>query len=347
MAVTIKQVAKEAGISIATVSRVLNGKGRAGKATIRRVHEATERLGYVPHGAARSLITNRTDTIGVLLPDIFGEYFSELIRGIDASLRKQGFHLLVSSARNQVEDLTAGLRTTRGRVDGLIIMSPHLAAPALRGGLPPDTPLVVLNAPPRMKAYHSVSVDNFGGARMMTEHLIKEGHRRIAFVSGPAANTDAIERRRGYREALRSHGFRLDGSLDLSGDFTEESGRAAGRALLHLSKRPSAVFAANDAMAIGVLIELGEAGFPVPNGMAVTGFDDIPLARYVAPALTTVGVPIAELGGRAAERLIELIRAGTSREPFRETVRTRLVLRDSCGPHALREPVEGFGSVQT
>src|SRR4029077_4977901 len=291
---SIKEVALKAGVSIATVSRVINGTGPVAAETRRRILEAIEGLRYGPHGAARSLITNQTDTIGVLLPDLYGEFFSEVIRGIDAAARRRGYHVLISGFHSDRAEIEAVLRALRGRVDGLIVLSPDVDAQGLRRNLPETLPVVLLNtsvdrqidgrsgAPP----FDAINLDNHGGAFAMVRHLATLGHRRIALIRGPDKNADARERLRGYRDALRSLGIAPSDGLELGGDFSEESGYRAGRRLLTLKPRPTAVFAANDSMAIGCLFALREAGVEVPGEVAFSGFDDIPIARYITPSLS-------------------------------------------------------------
>jgi LacI family transcriptional regulator len=334
LSASIKEVALKAGVSIATVSRVINDKGPVAVETRQRILAAIEQLRYVPHGAARSLITNQTDTIGVLLPDLYGEFFSEVIRGIDLAARRSGFHVLISGFHSDRAEIEAVLRALRGRVDGLIVLSPDVDAQGLRRNLPETLPVVLLNT--RVKgregaAFDAINVDNYGGAFAMARHLASLGHRRIALICGPAENADARERLRGYRDAQRAEGIAPPPALEVPGDFSEESGYRAGQRLLTLEPRPEAVFAANDSMAIGCLFALREAGVEVPGGIALAGFDDIPIARYVTPSLSSVHVPIAELGTRAMERLLHAVEHKNEHERRQETVPTTLVVRGSCG----------------
>lgn len=331
MSASIKEVALKAGVSIATVSRVLNKTGPVAEETRRRILETIETLRYVPHGAARSLITNQTETIGVLLPDLYGEFFSEVIRGIDLAARRSGYHVLVSGFHSDRAEIEAVLRAMRGRVDGLIVLSPDVDAQTLRRNLPETLPVVLLNTPVDGASFDAIEVDNYGGAFAMVRHLGALGHRRIALVQGPAENVDARERLRGYRDALRALGAERSEGLEIAGDFSEESGYRAGERLLALAPRPTAVFAANDSMAIGCLLALRAAGVRVPEDVAVAGFDDVPIARYVTPPLTSVHVPIAELGTRAMERLLHAVESKNEHERRQETVATTLVVRGSCG----------------
>jgi LacI family transcriptional regulator len=321
--VTIREVAEKAGVSVATISRVLNGKGPVRESTSRRVLETAQALRYSPHGVARSLSMRRANTIGLLLPDLHGEFFSEVIRGIDTEARRSGYHLLVSGFHSDQGEMKSVLAAMRGRVDGLIVMSPDRDADTLLGQLPLGVPTVLLNSVG--EAARTITIDNYGGAVAMVEHLRSLGHRRIAFICGPEGNADAGERLRGYRDAAgdTAHG-------EVPGDFSEAAGFAAARELIASDPRPSAIFAANDAMAIGALSALREAGVAVPLEIALAGFDDIPIARYITPPLTTVNVEIAELGRRAFEHLEQRLN-DPMQDPETEVLPTTLVIRASSG----------------
>lgn len=325
---SIYEVARRAEVSVATVSRVLNGKGPVRAETRQRVLDAVSALDYVPHSGARSLSTRRTMLIGVLLPDMHGEFFSEIVRGIDRVARAAGYHLLVSGAHNDPDETAAVLQALHGRVDGLVLMAPGLGASWLRQRLPRRLPVVLLNDG-GTSAHPSLRIDNRRGARLAVEHLLAHGHREIAFISGPAGNSDAAERQRGYNEALRVHGLRRQPRLELVGDFSEESGALAGRAIARLTPRPTAVFAANDSMAVGCLGALRESGLEVPGEVSLVGFDDIPIARHLHPALTTVRVPIAELGQRAMSRLLQDVEGGDAAAPEHAVIAPTLASRAS------------------
>ena len=305
MPATIKDVARAAGVSVATVSRAMNGADNVLPDTKARILAAARDLRFSPSGAARSLITRRTDTIGALLPDLHGEYFSELIRGIDQAARARGLHLLVSSSHGDADEAAAALRSMNGRVDGLLVMSPHADAAFLSANLPHNLPAVLINTGIDLPGHASFKVDNFGGAQAMTRHLAALGCKRIAFIGGPDGNHEAQERLRGYRAGLRAATPKGLTEALFDGDFSEAAGWAAGRKMVQAKGRPDAVFAANDMMAVGCLAALAEAGLRVPKDIAVVGFDDIPIARYVTPALSTIRVPIAALGAAALETLAQ------------------------------------------
>jgi LacI family transcriptional regulator len=335
--VTIKDVAREARVSVATVSRVLNGSGPVSDETKRRIREVAGRLRYVPHSGARSLITSKTETLGVLLPDLYGEFFSEIIRGMDDTAQKNGFHLLISRAYADRHGIETAIRAMRGRVDGVVAMSPDLDAESLLN-LPSTIPVVLLCSVPRGNEIDSLTIQNCRGAREMVSHIVSLGHRRIAIIKGSARNYDAAERLRGYRMALRDAGVSRDPSLECDGDFTEAAGYAAAQELLALRDRPTAIFAANDSMAIGALSALRESGVGVPEEVAVAGFDDIPLSRYMDPPLSSVHVPICELGARAVDLLLHGIAHKNDHARRRERVSTKLVIRRSTGSEPAERP---------
>ena len=336
--VTIKDVAREAGVSVATVSRVLNGSGPVREQTGQRIREVAGRLRYVPHGGARSLITRKTQTLGVLLPDLYGEFFSEVIRGMDDTAQRHGFHLLISRAHADRHDIEAAMRAMRGRVDGVVAMSPDGNAQSLLDA-PDLLPVVLLCSAARGAGAASLTIDNQGGSKAIVGHLVGLGHTRVAIIKGAPRNYDAAERLRGYRAALRQAGITVDASLSAEGAFTEAGGYAAALELLELKPRPTAIFAANDSMAIGALSALRESGVRVPEDIAVAGFDDIPLARYMDPPLSTVRVPTYELGARALEMLLHGVLNRNDDPRRRERVSTELVVRRSCGAgSAMRRP---------
>ncbi len=328
---TIRDVAREAGVSIATVSRVYNDSPLVSEDTREHVRQIALRLDYIPNGAARSLITNRTHAIGVLLPDLYGEFFSEIIRGIDLAARREHFQVLVSSSHADTETLLSAVSSMRGRIDGLIAMAPDAQTTAALAGFIRKFPVVLLNSGPTQAECGTISIANFDGAYAMVRHLQSFGHRSIAMVKGPAGNIDAEERLRGYRMALRDSGIEPEPSLEVPGDFTEASGYEGAVTLMQRQLRPTAVFAANDYMAIGVVSALRDAGVRVPEDIAVGGFDDIAISQYLSPPLTTVRVDAYTLGERAVMQILPFTRTRKPVIAYHEMVPTQLVLRRSCG----------------
>ena len=337
---TLKDVAREADVSIASASRAINGLDNVAEEVRRRVLEAASKLRYVPHGGARSLVMARTNTIGVLLPDIYGEFFSEIIRGVDVAARARGLHLLVSGSHGDINEAVAAVRAMGGRVDGLLVMSPFVDSQDLAAVLPLNLPLVTIASRIGRVEQGSISIDNFGGAVTAVEHLIAQGCRTLAHISGPGSNFEAQERRRGFLEAAE---LALPGASYpmFEGDFTEESGYRGAKAFLNACAQtgepmPEGIFVANDMMAVGCLLALREAGKSVPVDVALVGFDDIPISRFVSPPLTTLRVGVFDLGRRGLELLV----AAMEREDHLDPSQTRgtgegiivspeLVFRDS------------------
>lgn len=331
MGATIRDVAREAGYSPATVSRVFNDSAPVREETRKRILETAKRLRYVPNGTARALSINKTHVLGFVLPEPHREFFSEIIRGIDETAHRAEYNMLVSSTHNRLENIHSALRVLRGRVDGLIIMSPHHEADLLLESLSPRTPVTFLMTTVGDTPYDAFQVDNEGGGYAATAHLIEQGHRRIAIIKGQDDNLDTQERLAGYRRALQDAGVEPDPSWELPGAFTRESGIAAAERMLELDPRPTAVFAINDYMAFGALGTFQEAGLDVPGDIALIGFDDIMSARYVNPPLTSVRVPKAELGRQATQRLLDLVGRGVGPpdDPLRVKMPTELVVRAS------------------
>lgn len=328
---TIRDVAREAGVSIATVSRVFNQTALVTEGTAQHVRSVAARMDYWPNSAARSLITNRTHAIGVLLPDLYGEFFSEVIRGVDLVARREKYQVLVSSSRASADTIVSTVRALRGRIDGLIVMAPDADATTAVREFATRFPVVLLNPGSMAAECSAISIANEEGAYTAVKHLAALGHERIAMLTGPEGNFDAEGRRRGYRRALEAAALEWNPSLELGGDFTEAAGFHAAGAFVRLRPRPTAVFAANDYMAIGMMCALRDANVRVPQDVAFAGFDDIAIAQYLNPALTTVRVDACELGERAMQLLVPFARERRPADPHRETLPTSLVVRASCG----------------
>lgn len=327
--VTVHDVARRAGVSIATVSRALNGRGRISEQTRENVLDVVRELGYLPNDLARGLVGMATQTIALLLPDITNPYFPELVKGVQTVADERGHLLLLCNNADDERKTVADVEMLRRKkVDGILLVpgalaSSHALAEATKG-----IPVVVIDR--RIPGQHAdlVTVDHRCGARQATEHLIELGHHRIAHLSGPRNVISARERRTGWRQAMRKHNLPTDSVQ--TGDFTEEGGYAGARRLLDSEADFTAVFAANDLSAIGLLRAFTEAGVRVPRDVSVIGFDGIRLATYTTPALTTVVQPIYQLGRAAAELLLDRIEA--PQEPRTVVLDTTLEVRDSTAP---------------
>ena len=337
---TIHDVAQRADVSIATVSRVLNGSARVSEDSRRRVWAAAAELEYWPNRAASSLTTRRAHVLGVLLPDLYGDFFSEIIRGIDQAARGHRHQVLLSSSHADTGTVLAAARSMRGRIDGLIMMAPDAASTEAVDAIRRRFPVVLLNPSAPVEGCDSVSIANFEGALAATRHLIALGHRRIAMIRGPAGNVDAEERLRGYREALHEAGLQPLPSMELGGDFTETSGFRSATELLRRPPWPTAVFAANDSMAVGLLSALVARGLEVPRDLAVVGFDDVSIARFVTPSLTTVRVDAYGLGRQAVQLMLSRGDPSIPAPSHHEVLPAPLVVRRSCGSVPLEEDPE-------
>jgi LacI family transcriptional regulator len=250
---------------------------------------------------------------------------------MDTTARQNNFHLIISSSHNSRAEIETALRTMSGRVDGLIIMSPHIDASALNANLPGTLPVVLLNCPVEGTNVDALNIDNYHGARAVVMHLAGHGHRRIAIITGTGTNIDAQERLRGYRDAMKASLAEYSPSYEFQGDFTEASAYKAAIKILNTNPRPTAIFASNDAMAIGALSALRVHNISVPGDIALAGFDDIPIATYITPSLTTARVRISDLGALAVKRLLEAIRGKKEYVNHRTVLDTEVVARESCG----------------
>lgn len=326
--VTIREVARAAGVSVATASRALNGLTNVTRETRAKIEAAATALDYVPHSGARSLTRRRTDTVGVVLPDLYGEFFSEIIRGIDEVVHGASKHLLLANMHGDADETVLAIRAMRGRVDGLLVMPPDSNAETIAGKLASDMPAVLLGARPTDDTIPFVAVDNYAGARLVTEHLIERGARRLTHIAGPAHNQDAAERERAFRDVVRERLGIVDPPV-IAGDFREEGGRRAAREVLRKRSECDAVFAANDLMAVEFMAEMREAGVAIGPDLMVAGFDDIPLARYVMPQLTTVHSDVLRLGRAAAELVLRLLDEEANVEPIGLVIAPTLAVRES------------------
>ena len=306
MGVTIKDIAKHVGVSIMTVSRVVNNSGYVSEDTRRLVETAINEMGYKPNLMARSLINNKSEFISVIVPDIANPFFAELIKGTEGIARKYGYNIILSDT-NWTESLEVDhIEGAMSRMaDGIVIVAPKLSEKGLEF-YNKNIPIVVVDRKLRTRDIPNIFVDNKNGAFAATQHLIELGHRKIAFISGPEGIVNTERRKKGFFSAFKKAGYETDMDLIFPGDFKFEGGKKVFEAIRQMeeSKRPSAVFASNDLMALGVISGAIESGWSVPNDLSVVGFDDILLSSLVNPPLTTVSHPYVKMGERAIEELL-------------------------------------------
>lgn len=322
---TIKDVAKKAGVAISTVSYALNDSAKISEVTRKRVIRAAEELNYRPNGAARNLKKQKSGTIGLFLNDLSGPFYSQIIEGVQEIVASNDHNLIVCSTYGG-ENSSAHRFLKEKFVDGAIIMGAAIQDSLILQLACESFPIVVLDRELSSDYVRSVLIDNEQGAYDAVSHLIKLGRRSIEFLSGPINAYDNLKRFEGYKRALEEHGLPALSKPRIHGRYTEASGYQAMKVLLAGNQLPDAIFAANDEMAIGAIRALQEAHIQVPNQIAIVGFDNIQIASYVRPSLTTVGHSKYELGAIATQSVFHL-----QREENTIVLPTELIIRQSCG----------------
>jgi LacI family transcriptional regulator len=330
---TIKEVAVRAGVSVGTVSNVLNGAAPVSVELRERVLKVIADLNYHPNHTARSLKSNRTKMIGMVISDIVNPFFPLLVRGAEDAALQHNYLLVTFNSDSQVDrERNLFHVLSRYRMDGiLLVIASENDLEHVRRAVDGGTPIVFLDRVPAGFSCDSVSIDNFNGARQCVEHLIQVGHRRIGIIGGSPDLHLAQERLRGYRVALEAAGLAVDPDLITWGYFNPESARKAADALLRLPERPTALFAANNVMALGALHVMHSRGLRCPEDVAIGSFDDLPLFESLSPALTGVAQPSYDIGYQGAELLTQRL-GGELGDPVHIVLPTQLRIRASSLP---------------
>jgi len=321
---TIHDVARAAGVSTATVSRVVNGRGDVTPALAERVAAVVAELGYAPSAGARNLRMQTASVWALVISDVESSYFTSLVRAVEGAARARGFSVAVYNSDDDPEQEARHLRVALAERVAGVILSPARPDADVRPLLDRGIPVVTVDRRLDGAAVSAVVADNVDAGRRATEHLLAGGARRIASITGPLHVSTAAERREGYREALATAGLPLDPQLDRSASYREEGGELEMRALLALPDPPDAVVTANGLLTVGALRALHDAGRRVPTDIGLVGFDDNPWLAVTDPPLTVVRQPTEELGRRAAELLI-----ATPEEPVTVVLPTELIMRGS------------------
>ncbi|WP_404402648.1 LacI family DNA-binding transcriptional regulator [Pelagibacterium halotolerans] len=331
---TIEDVALIAGVSIATVSRALNEPGKVADSTRRKVIEAVAQTGYTTNAMARNLRMRKSNMILILAPDVGDPNFSNILIGLETEASKRGYGVLIGNTQNDPARETDYLRfLSSNQADGIILLTGHLpfglaqAGPNVR--LPP---MVAVNEPVPNATIPFVGVDNIEGARTATDHLISQGHTRIAFIGQSTRSAVASYREEGYRRAMTGAGLFVDPRFVLEADGTTESGRGATERMFVRDQLPTAFFCVNDATALGVIIALTARGYALPQDFSVMGFDDISYASFVTPSLTTMKQPRLQIGEASMELLLAMLE-GEDVEKREILLRAELILRNSVALH--------------
>lgn len=324
--VTLEAVALAAGVSPSTVSRILNGTAVVSELKKKAVEDAIAELGFVPNPVARGLAGGRTLSIGVVTQAIDSPFYGAALRGIEDELDPLGYRALFVSGHWNAAAESRCIEVLRSRrVDGIIVLTGRLTDQALKT-CAKSVPIVVTGRSLKAAGLISLNFDNFEGGRLATQHLIDLGHRGIAFISGDPDHPDAVERLRGYRAALEAAGLTYDPHLVIPGEFHEVSGLLAVDRLLESRQRFTAIFAANDQMAVGAVLGLHRRSLRVPEDVSVVGFDDLPSSLFSIPPLSTIHQPAYELGRLAASAMVQLLAGDKSTE---ELPAPRLIARES------------------
>lgn len=333
MGYTLEEIAKMANVSRSTVSRVVNNHPNVSEEARERVWEVIKKVGYQPHAAARSLATNRSNVLALIIPEPVAKIFTDpffplLIKGMASACNDHKYNLMLSLFNDKSEQESQYLRVLKsGSLDGAVIASTVLDDPLVPRLIADGISFVMVGSYPDERVSY-VDVDNVNGGRIAVEHLLRLGHERVATITGPMSMKASMDRFEGYRQALKNRGLEVDPNLVAEGDFTEQGGYAAMKALL--LQKPTAVFVASDTMAFGAARAIREAGLSIPGDVALVGFDDLPVSSAMNPPLTTVRQPIEKLGYLATEVLIDIV-DGKVQQPQRLVLPTELVIRQSCG----------------
>lgn len=303
---TIKDVAKLAGVALSTASYALNHSTKISESTKRKVHAAAKQLNYSKNGFASDLKRSKTNTIAIILSDLSGPFYSELIKGVQDVTASKHYGLIACSSVGG-ESSTATKFLTEKRVDGAIVLAHNISDELVIQASQQNTPVIVLDRYLKDENIYCVEVDNWQGGYNATDYLIKQGFQEIGFISGPTSSRDNILRTQGYKQALIDSGLKYQSKWQLNGNFTKEGGYHATKLLLAQGNLPEALFYANDEMVIGGLEAFNEKNIRIPEDLSIIGFDDIQLAGYLQPPLTTVKQPKYEAGAMAAHIIFQLI----------------------------------------
>jgi LacI family transcriptional regulator len=328
--VTIVDVAAEAGVSFGTVSRVINNDVHVKQETRERVLDTMQRMGFVANRQARSLAGGKSNSIGVLVPDLGTEYIGEITRGIDSEVSLTGLDLILyTTHRAASKEANYVANLAEGMVDGLLLVLPRNPTDYIGTLTRRNFPFVLIDHQGTGQDCPAVGATNWQGAYNATEYLVKLGHTRIGFITGSMDLGCAGDRLDGYRSALRTHHVPDAPELIYEGAFFQPDGFAGASALLDLPAPPTAIFASNDVMAMGAMDAVRNRGLRVPADVSIVGFDDIPQASLIRPALTTIKQPLEKMGRVATQMLLELLRQ-PQKEAGRIELPTELIVRDSC-----------------
>lgn len=326
---TIRDVAREAGLSIGTISKALSSPDKVSKKNLEKVHAAIEKLNYKPNMLSQKFRSKTSKTIVVLVPDIANVFFAKVISGIEKIAQDEGFSVLLGDTRDSIAREREFVRMVETKLaDGIINLRPHDPKEFV---LPQEGVLTVAASGCENTPYDSVRIDNASASKKVINHLIGLGHRRIGVISGLKDNPHSVDRLKGYKQALVANDIEFDAKIVIEGDFNYWSGLNASQQFINMSNMPSAIFCMNDEMAIAAMKGFLDHGLKIPKDISVTGFDDMDVSRYVQPTLTTVSQPAEKIGIKAAQILLDKIKGETT--DLQEFVLPyEFVIRESTAP---------------
>ncbi len=327
---TIKDVAELAEVHPSTVSRVINGNPRISEKTKNRVLLIIKKLGYTPNAIARGLKTKRTHTLGMLIPDITNPFFAEIARGVEDAANKNSFNVILCNTDDKLKKERTYLDILKEkRVDGLILGTAHTKDDSILELEKNNFPYILVSRNIEELDKNCIIIDDVVGGIMATEYLIRLGHRRIAHITGPLKVRAAIDRVDGYKNALKKYHIEYKEELIEEGDFRIKSGYQAMKKFLDLPEPPTAIFAANDLLALGAMQAIQKMKFHIPEDFSIIGFDDIRVSSFVYPPLTTIRQPMLEMGILAVKMLLKIIEEGEFNQR-RIILQPKLIIRESC-----------------
>ena len=336
---TIKDVAKTANVSISTVSRVLNNSGYTSQDTKDRVYNAVEKLNYQKNLVAAAMISKQTATLGLIIPDIKNVFYGDLTRAVEDTAHKLGFNVILCNTDNDLNKEREYIEfLVQKGIDGIIFSTPEVEDKNIRELVKakPDLPIILLGSEVDGAKVDQVLVDNFHGAYLATEHLLQLGHQKIGYISGQPESYSTIERQKGYETALKDYGISPSEENIILDEFKVDSGYKNGKKMLSQEDHPTAIFAGNDAIGVGVYNAARELGLRIPEDISVVGFDHSLFSEIVYPKLTTIKTPIQEMCEKAVQLIVEI---AVDKKNFKETITFEPTLMEQQSTQALSKEV--------
>lgn len=330
MMITIKDLAREVNVSVTTISRVLNNKPDVSEETKKKVKKAIEKMGYNPNTVARGLVLKKTNSIGLIIPDINNPFFPEIIKGVERTAKKLGYSLILCNTDNDKTEEKESIKLLRSKqVDGIILSLSRKNKEVLKELEKEKFPIVQIDRQIKDSIYPAIIIDNKKSAYIATEYLIKHGHRKIGHITGDLSTETALDRLNGFKLALQNYNIPCREEWLLEGDYSKESGKEMMEKIIKLKDRPTALFFANDLMAFGAYETIYKYKLSIPEDFSIIGHDNIEITSFVRPGLTTMDQPKYRLGQIAVEKLIDMIEKKDNNTFENVILKNAIIVRDS------------------